>query len=272
MNGVRWTTGRAGAAVLATVVAAAGGIPRSAAAQDLAGSVVAGGDGTVRLAVPTREGVEICDQGIRMGDHRMWWRSRGRYEMESNCRYGPLEIELEVRDGFVRAVETLRAADDRTPGARDLGEVDAGEAVRYLASLARGSASDRAARNAVMPMVLADVPDVWRELMALARERDVPSGARKNAIFWLGQEAASAATQGLADVAGDEDEEQDVRDAAVFALSQRPHEEGVPALMKLARSARHAKTRKSAMFWLAQSDDPRVLAFFEEILLGRGGG
>jgi len=272
MNTVRWTTKRTVAVVLGTVVAAAGGSPRPAAAQDLARSVVAGGDGTVRIAVPTREGVEICDQGIRMGDHRMWWRTRGRYELESNCRFGPLEIELEVRDGFVRRLETLRAVDEGTPGARDLGEVDAAEAVRYLSSLARGSGSDRAARDAVLPMVLADVPDVWHELMALARERDVPPGARKSAIFWLGQEAASAATQGLADVAGDEDEEQDVRDAAVFALSQRPDEEGVPALMELARTARHAKTRKSAMFWLAQSDDPRVLAFFEEVLLGRGGG
>jgi len=272
MNAVRWTPKRAGAVVLATALAAACSNPRPAAGQDLARSVVAGGDGTVRLAVPTREGVEICDQGIRMGEHRIWWRSHGRYEMDSNCHPGPLEIELDVRDGFVRRLETLRATGDRTAGARDLGEVDPAEAVRYLSSLVRGSASERAARDAVFPMVLADVPDVWRELMALARERDVPSGARKNAIFWLGQEAASAATQGLADVAGDEDEEQEVRDAAVFALSQRPHEEGVPALMELARNAREAKTRKSAMFWLAQSDDPRVLAFFEEILLGRGGG
>ncbi len=73
----------------------------------------------------------------------------------------------------------------------------------------------------------------------------------------------------LADVARDEDEEQDIRDAAVFALSQRPSDEGVPVLMELARTANEAKTRTSAMFWLAQSEDGRVLAFFEEILVGR---
>lgn len=32
------------------------------------------------------------------------------------------------------------------------------------------------------------------------------------------------------------------------------------------------ETRRSAMFWLAESEDERVYAFFEEILLGRGGG
>ncbi len=222
--------------------------------------------------MPTRDGVEICDQGIRMGDNRIWWRGHGRYEVDSSCRPGPLEVELTLRDGFVRRLETLRATGERTPGGRDLGEVGAAEAVRYLAELARGAGSDRAAKDAVLPMVLADVPDVWRELLALARERDVPTGARKNAIFWLGQEAASTATAGLSDVARDEDEEQDVRDAAVFALSQRPGGGGVPVLMELARNAREAKTRKTAMFWLAQSDDPRVLAFFEEILLGHGGG
>jgi hypothetical protein len=39
--------------------------------------------------------------------------------------------------------------------------------------------------------------------------------------------------------------------------------------MVLARTAREAETRRAAMFWLAQSDDERVVAFFEEVLLGR---
>ncbi len=121
-------------------------------------------------------------------------------------------------------------------------------------------------------MVLADVPDVWRELMGLARDASVASEARKNALFWLGQEAAEAATEGLADVALDEDEDQDVRDAAVFAISQRPRDEGVSVLMEVARTAHEGRTRRTAMFWLAQSDDARVLPFFERILLGREGG
>ena len=39
--------------------------------------------------------------------------------------------------------------------------------------------------------------------------------------------------------------------------------------MEVARSREESDTRKSAMFWLAQSDDERVLDFFEQILLGR---
>jgi len=123
----------------------------------------------------------------------------------------------------------------------------------------------------LFPAVLADVDDLWVDLLAMAREPSVRKGVRTSAVFWVGQEAANAATEGLADVAFDEDEDQDVREAAVFALSQRPGDEGVPILMELARTAEQAGTRRSAMFWLAQSEDDRVLTFFEEILLGRGG-
>lgn len=268
----RRRTGPTAVLVAASMVAAAGVSPRSAAAQDLARTIEGGGDGTVRFSVPTRPEVEICDQGIRMGDHHMWWRSHGDYDYASNCRYGPVEVEVRVRDGSVRALEVVRSRRDRAAGAREVGTVDAEEAVAWLAELARGAGSDRAARDAVFPMVLADVPEVWRELMDVARDRSAASGARKNALFWLGQEAADAATEGLSDVALDDDEDQEVRDAAVFALSQRPRDQGVPVLMEVARTAHERRTRRTAMFWLAQSDDPRVLPFFERILLGGEGG
>jgi len=269
--------GIASALLLGAVTAAAGFGPRPAAAQELGARIAREGEGTVRFAVPTRPDVEICDQGIRMGDHHMWWRSRGDRDFATRCRYGPVEVEVRMRDGSVRAVDVVHDGLEgwgdhrRTADARDLGAVGAEEAVAWFAEVARGAGTDRAARDAVFPMVLADVPEVWRDLMELARDRSVPSGARKNALFWVGQEAADAATEGLSDVALDEDEDQEVRDAAVFAISQRPDAEGVPVLMEVARTARQGRTRRSAMFWLAQSEDPRVLAFFEEVLLGRGG-
>jgi hypothetical protein len=39
--------------------------------------------------------------------------------------------------------------------------------------------------------------------------------------------------------------------------------------MELSRTGDQAATRRAAMFWLAQSGDDRVIAFFEEILLAR---
>jgi HEAT repeat protein len=52
----------------------------------------------------------------------------------------------------------------------------------------------------------------------------------------------------------------------VFALSQRPREEAVPALIRIARASRDGGTRRKDVFWLGQIDDPRAVALFEEIL------
>ena len=53
---------------------------------------------------------------------------------------------------------------------------------------------------------------------------------------------------------------------AVFALSQLPKNEGVPLLIKVARTNANPAVRKQAMFWLGQSKDPRALDFFAEVL------
>ena len=260
--------GRAFLALLAVAAA-----PSVTGGQELARRVAAVGDGTVRLTYPARPGVEICDQGIRMGGHQMMWHSRGWDEEPTNCRVGSVEIEVRVRDGSVREIDVIRRLSDRTAGAMDLGSVSAAQATGFLLETARnGGAGERGEEDAVFPAILADVQELWRELMVLARDRRLAEDVRTSALFWVGQEAADAVTEGLTEVALDEDEDQDVRDAAVFALSQRPADEAVPILMQIAGTAPHIQTRRSAMFWLAQSKDDRVYAFFEEILLARGGG
>lgn len=254
--------------VLAALVVA----PSSGVAQELAARVAEVEDGAVRFSFATRPDVLICDRGIRMGDDdQLRWRGWSGEGGDTHCRPGPAEVEVRVREGRVRAVEVLRRGTDGSEGARRLGTVSPGEAVGFLASTAvqvRGSAAE----DAVFPMVLADVERVWERLLEIARNREAPGGARKSALFWLGQEAAEAATAGLVAVAEADDEEQEVRDAAVFALSQRPGEESVPVLMELARTAKQAETRRKALFWLAQSDAPEVVAFFEEILRSGAGG
>jgi HEAT repeat protein len=74
------------------------------------------------------------------------------------------------------------------------------------------------------------------------------------------------ATRGLDSIMRDRGGELEVRKQAVFALSQRPRDEGVPALIRIARTSREPEIVRTALFWLGQSDDPRALALFEEIL------
>lgn len=246
--------------------------PADTRAQSLARQVAQHADGTVRVTYPARPDVEICDQGIHMGEHRVTWRSRGWDDEPTNCRTGSVEIEVRVRDGSVRGVEVVRRLRDRTEGADDLGSFSAQEAADFLLDAAHtGGSSGRGEEDAIFAALLADVTELWRDLLQMAQNPALEKDVRTTSLFWVGQEAASVVTEGLARVAMDEEEDQDVREAAVFALSQRPSDEGVPILMEVARTAKEAETRESAIFWLAQSDDERVYAFFEEILVGGGG-
>lgn len=224
-------------------------------------------DGTVRFDFDARPGVEVCDQGIRWGGGRIGWRHKDGWS-DFVCEEGRVEVELELRDGRVRDVDVVRPGEptDRTTVA--LGRVEPWAAVDYLLSLAYRGATNDAAEAAVLPAVLADVGEVWPVLLELARDAAVGEDVRRSALFWVGQEAAEAVVSGLSEVALDGEEAQEVRNAAVFALSQRDDDESVPALIEIAQTGQEAETRKTAMFWLAQSGDPRVVSFFEEILLG----
>jgi len=95
---------------------------------------------------------------------------------------------------------------------------------------------------------------------------DSGSRVRGQALFWLGQKAGKKAASAIT-AAIENDPETEVKKRAVFALSQLPKDEGVPLLIQVARTNRNPTVRKQAMFWLGQSNDPRALAFFEEILL-----
>jgi len=149
-------------------------------------------------------------------------------------------------------------------GAADLGLVSAPEAAVVLLALAV-SAGD-GAEDLVAAATMADSAVVWPTLLELARNPRATEDTRRQAVFWLGHAAGVEATRGLDSIMRDRGGELEVRKQAVFALSQRPHDEGVPALIRIARTSREPAIVRTALFWLGQSGDPRALALFEEIL------
>ncbi len=252
----------------AAIALAAAWIPGAASGQDL-GAHLEDMDGEVTFHFEGREGIQGCGDGsISFGDND--WHRWDSDRRASGCGPGPVLVELRLRDGTVRAVDTRvgPGVQDEPGRDGDLGRVDPSDAANYLLSVAE-SASGSVAEDAILPAFLARDVEVWPRLIELARDRSRPEDVRSQALFWVGQEARGVGTEGLAAVARDEDEDQDIREAAVFALSQRPEDEGLPILMDVARDAQDPETRKSAMFWLAQSDDPQVVDFFEEILAAR---
>ena len=64
----------------------------------------------------------------------------------------------------------------------------------------------------------------------------------------------------------EDDPETDVKKRAVFALSQLPKDDSVPQLIHVADTNSNPVVRKEAFFWLGQSQDPRALAFLEQVL------
>lgn len=224
-------------------------------------------DGAVAFHFEGREGVEGCGDGsISFGSNR--WERWTSDRDPRDCGPGPVLVQLTLSRGAVQDVDTRVGPRvlDELGSVRDLGWVSPAEGAEYLLAIAE-SGPRAVASEAILPAFLARDVTVWPRLIELARDRSRPEEVRSQALFWVGQEAAGVGTSSLAEFAQDEDEDHEVREAAVFALSQRPEEEGMPILMELARNATDADTRRSAMFWLAQSDDPQVVDFFEDLLV-----
>jgi hypothetical protein len=144
------------------------------------------------------------------------------------------------------------------------GTVRPQDAAAYFISLAERGGD--VSGDPLLPATLADSSTIWPALVRLARTPAVPQETRRRAVFWLGEAAGTAAARTLDSIAGDGAGDREVRKHAVFALSQRSGNEGVPALLRIARSNPDPELRKTALFWLGQSEDPRALALFEEIL------
>lgn len=233
-------------------------IPTGGAAQSIGQRIADAGDGKVRMSFEARDGV--CDDGRRMHigirDEDWEWR----------CDPGPVRVSLTVRDRRVARVSTYVGGAWRASArvVLDLGDVDASDAADYLLSIAADEDLVDG-EEAVQAAALAAEAVIWPQLLGMARDRNLASDVRSQAIFWLGQEAAREATAGLVEILDDDDEEIRIRQQAVFAISQHD-EEGVPILIRVARTNRHPQLRRIAFFWLADSEDSRAIALFEEIL------
>ena len=240
----------------------------SPAAGQLARQVSQAPDGQVRMTYAAREGVvgngrDIiswdCDGGNCRSQH-MQGRSNDGDEARWPCDTGPVRVTLWVRGGEVQSLRVavggaFRAGAGTTT---DLGTVPAAEAARYLLTLD--------VKHAVFAAALADSATIWPELLRMAKDTRRPRDVRRQAVFWLGQAAEEAATRGLEELIDSDMPDRDVQESAVFAISQRPREEGVPTLIRVAKTHRDPQIRRKAIFWLGQSEDPRALALFEELL------
>jgi hypothetical protein len=278
--------------VLAVTLLAAASSAAPASAQSLAARVnAAPADATVRFSFESKPGV--CGNGEnimvrRAGDDASTIRTRGQSSnirsgrasgwSMSECEEGPVRMELQRSGGRIVGVNARVGGAPAEAGSAahavggeglhvELGSVAAAEAVDYLLGAGPAAGAGRSAERMVFAATLA-AAESWPALLRLARQRNAAAKPRGAAVFWLAQAAGEKATEGLVYIVGDDSDEIEVRKQAVFALSRIRGDAAIDALIDIARTNGEPEIRKNAMFWLGQSNSPRAIAFFEEVLRG----
>lgn len=145
--------------------------------------------------------------------------------------------------------------------------VQPAQSVALLSGLASSARDEDLWDPAISALSMHADPGADAVLVGFAR-RDPREEVRSQALFWLAQRAGDKAVSTIRE-AIERDPELEVKRQAVFALSELPDHEGVPLLIGIARQHRNPEVRRQAFFWLGESEDPRALAFFEEILTSR---
>jgi len=227
--------------------------------------------GTVRIAFAARAGV--CGNGMS------WFRARGGLisgnvingswsggrDVDATCDGGPVRLVIvrvagETTDMRMYVGGTWRA----DTGVTDLGRVSAPDAGAYLLRIAQMGTA-KAARTAITAATVADSLDPSATLLRIAKDDSRPSDVRSSALNWLGEIVGDKVAMSLDSLAY-EPGDREVRKQAIFAMSRRPADEAVPALLKMVETLPDRELRKTAVFWLAQSKDPRAVRWIESRL------
>ena len=161
-------------------------------------------------------------------------------------------------------VEPSRPEKLRSQTAFWLGNARGKAGLDALKRMAKTDPSEKVREQVTFALTQSSEPGAVDELIRMAKE-DTSSRVRGEGLFWLARKAGQRAAGAITD-AIENDPDTEVKKRAVFALSQMPKDEGVPRLIEVAKTNKNPAVRKQAMFWLGQSNDPRALAFFEEVL------
>ena len=245
-----------------------GALPMIARAQSsLERRISSASDGRVQFTFPARSGV--CGNGrsyIQTGPNNFTGNFNGNMsdQLRSDpCVAGPVRVVIDRAGRDIISIDTYVGPVQRDPGAIDLGEVRAGDASDYLLGFAaHGEGS--AARQAIMPAMLADGANPTRQLLDIMRDQDRPREVRRSAMSWLVRatedDAAIPASvpSALLGIARDETDNQEVRRNALSVMSRLEHGAGIPPLIELARANDNGWLARESMSVIARSGDPRA--------------
>jgi len=105
-----------------------------------------------------------------------------------------------------------------------------------------------------------------RWLLGVAGDVNENIELRKKALFWAGQSDVPATELFTL---YEKMPSREMKMQLIFVYSQRDEKAAVDKLFEIARTETDKELQKKAIFWLGQSDDPRVPAFLERLLEGK---
>lgn len=232
-------------------------------------------DGVVRMEYVSRPGV--CGDGKTMVSYRSAMFARdfsgfGRMN-DTRCVTGPVRVSLVMADGHVTQTQTQIGGAWPTLGSPviDVGVVPASEAASYFFAHVGEMEAANSRDRILLPAVLADA-NVVAPLLAVARNDKRNVRTRRQAVQWIGLVGDANVvpelvrfTQGGSNDVDDSRDGESLAGTAASALAMVDGGAGIPALMQLARSG-SIPVRRNAVFWLAQSGDPRGLPVLHTVI------
>ena len=248
------------------------------AQSSIAARVAAAPDGEVRMTYAAR--ANACGDGkdvVAIGRALNVYSSMETFGRWSGvtCVPGPARVALSVRDHQIVGIRphvggAWKAGEDVT----DLGRVPARDAAAFFLSLVPQLGA-RSRVNPLLPAALADSAQIVPDLLRFARVSALPRETRRRAVHWVGVLGDASAVAPLTALArGESDARLNADDpgpgdglqsAATGALAMLEDGVGLETLRDLARHGPPA-TRKSAVFWLGQSDDARSRALVRTVI------
>jgi hypothetical protein len=227
-------------------------------------------DGAVEVIYPSRS--TVCGDGRGMIGHifgrSMTYNSGAIYNGRSTwsggpCETGPARAEVSVASGqIVRLRPFVGPIPSAFANTQTL-NVSAAEASAWLSDLV-ATGNGRVADDAMLPLLLADGTPPWPLLLRVARDENRSRSTRSSAMNWLG--AGISEKLGLVEDETARSDEDQMREEAVFVLSQGRKGENVPDLIDLAKNGKYPSIRRSAIFWLGQTGDPRATDTYAQLL------
>ena len=119
-------------------------------------------------------------------------------------------------------------------------------------------------KEAVLMGMGEDKANGSRWLLSKASDANESIRLRKQALFWAGQSDDTPTRDLVAFYKSAT--ERELRDHAIFVLSQRDDDAALNELMRIAQQDADKQMRSRAMFWLGQKDDPRVTKMISDRL------